>query len=59
MHDSLVELENRRAAVQAQIAQLGDMRTGSITLQEPGAVVEIRTVIAIRMATQATVPAFG
>ena len=31
MSDSLVELENRRATVQAQIAQLGDMRAGSIT----------------------------
>src|ERR1700724_4690418 len=31
MPDSLVELENRRAAVQSQIAQLGDMRSGSIT----------------------------
>ena len=31
MHDSLVDLESRRAAVQSQIAQLGDMRSGSIT----------------------------
>jgi hypothetical protein len=31
MPDSLVDLENRRAAVQIQIAQLGDMRSGSIT----------------------------
>ena len=31
MRDSLVELESRRAAVQWQIAQLGDMRSGSIT----------------------------
>jgi hypothetical protein len=31
MPDSLVDLENRRAAVQLQIAQLGDMRSGSIT----------------------------
>jgi hypothetical protein len=31
MPDSLVELENRRAAVQMQIAQLGDMRSGSVT----------------------------
>jgi hypothetical protein len=31
MPDTLVDLENRRAAVQMQIAQLGDMRTGSIT----------------------------
>src|ERR1700724_4283917 len=31
MPDSLVELENRRAAVQSQIAQLGDMRSGCIT----------------------------
>jgi hypothetical protein len=29
--DSLMELESRRAAVQLQIAQLGDMRSGSIT----------------------------
>jgi hypothetical protein len=28
---SLVDLENRRTAVQSQIAQLGDMRSGSIT----------------------------
>ncbi len=31
MPDTLVDLESRRAAVQAQIAQLGDMRSGSIT----------------------------
>src|ERR1017187_10127689 len=31
MPDSLVDLESRRAAVQLQIAQLGDMRSGSIT----------------------------
>ena len=31
MPDSLAELEARRAAVQWQIAQLGDMRSGSIT----------------------------
>ncbi len=31
MPDSLAELEARRAAVQLQIAQLGDMRSGSIT----------------------------
>ena len=31
MPDSLVDLEGRRAAVQLQIAQLGDMRSGSIT----------------------------
>ncbi len=31
MPDSLVGLESRRAAVQSQIAQLGDMRSGSIT----------------------------
>lgn len=31
MSDSLAELEGRRANVQAQIAQLGDMRSGSIT----------------------------
>jgi hypothetical protein len=31
MPDTLVELEIRRAAVQVQIAQLGDMRSGSIT----------------------------
>jgi len=31
MPESLLELESRRAAVQSQIAQLGDMRSGSIT----------------------------
>lgn len=31
MSESLAELEGRRANVQAQIAQLGDMRSGSIT----------------------------
>ena len=31
MPDSLLDLESRRAAVQSQIAQLGDMRSGSIT----------------------------
>lgn len=31
MPESLVDLEGRRAAVQVQIAQLGDMRSGSIT----------------------------
>lgn len=31
MPDSLAELEARRAAVQLQITQLGDMRSGSIT----------------------------
>jgi hypothetical protein len=31
MPDSLVDLEKRRATVQMQIAQLGDMRSGSIT----------------------------
>src|SRR6266545_3652822 len=31
MSYSLVDLESRRAAVQWQIAQLGDMRSGSIT----------------------------
>jgi hypothetical protein len=31
MPDSLVDLESRRSAVQLQIAQLGDMRSGSIT----------------------------
>lgn len=31
MPESLVDLESRRAAVQLQIAQLGDMRSGSIT----------------------------
>jgi len=31
MPHSLVDLEGRRAAVQLQIAQLGDMRSGSIT----------------------------
>jgi hypothetical protein len=31
MPNTLVDLESRRAAVQLQIAQLGDMRSGSIT----------------------------
>ena len=31
MPDSLLDLENRRATVLMQIAQLGDMRSGSIT----------------------------
>ena len=31
MPDSLLDLESRRTAVQSQIAQLGDMRSGSIT----------------------------
>ncbi len=31
MLDTMVELESRRTAVQVQIAQLGDMRSGSIT----------------------------
>ena len=31
MTDSLSELESRRASVQAQLAHLGDMRSGSIT----------------------------
>ena len=31
MSNSLVELEGRRAGVQSQISQLGDMRSGSIT----------------------------
>src|SRR4051794_5148749 len=31
MPDSLIDLESRRAAVQLQITQLGDMRSGSIT----------------------------
>src|SRR5664280_2968796 len=31
MPDSLIDLESRRSAVQLQIAQLGDMRSGSIT----------------------------
>src|ERR1017187_1779307 len=31
MPDPLVDLESRRAAVQLQIAQLGDLRSGSIT----------------------------
>jgi hypothetical protein len=31
MSDSLADLEGRRTNVQAQIAQLGDMRSGSIT----------------------------
>ena len=31
MPDSLLDLEARRTAVQSQISQLGDMRSGSIT----------------------------
>ena len=31
MPDSLADLESRRAAIQSQVAQLGDMRAGSIT----------------------------
>lgn len=31
MPDSLADSESRRASVQAQIAQLGDMRSGSVT----------------------------
>jgi hypothetical protein len=31
MPDSLTELEGRRASIQSQIAQLGDMRAGSIS----------------------------
>lgn len=31
MLSSLVDLEERRAAIQSQMAQLGDMRSGSIT----------------------------
>ena len=31
MPDSLADMESHRAAVQSQIAQLGDMRSGSIT----------------------------
>lgn len=31
MPNSLLDLERRRAALQSQIAQLGDMRSGSIT----------------------------
>ena len=31
MSDSLASLEDRRAAVQSQLARLGDMRSGSIT----------------------------
>jgi|ERR1039457_3331564 hypothetical protein len=31
MPDSLVDLEGRRAGIQLQIAQLGDMRSGSVT----------------------------
>ena len=31
MPDTVVDLESRRATVQSQIAQLGDMRSGSIT----------------------------
>ena len=31
MPDSLTELETRRAAIRSQVAQVGDMRAGSIT----------------------------
>jgi len=31
MPDPLADLESRRAAIQSQVAQLGDMRAGSIT----------------------------
>ena len=31
MPDSLADLESERAAVQSQLAQLGDMRAGSVT----------------------------
>ena len=31
MPDSLADLENRRAVIQSQLSQLGDMRSGSIT----------------------------
>ena len=31
MRESLLNLESRRAAIQTQVAQLGDMRSGSIT----------------------------
>jgi hypothetical protein len=31
LSDSLADLESRRAAVQSQLAQLGDLRAGSIT----------------------------
>jgi hypothetical protein len=31
MPDSLVDLEGRRSSIQLQIAQLGDMRAGSVT----------------------------
>lgn len=31
MPSSLVDLEDRRAAIQSQIVQLGDMRSGSVT----------------------------
>ena len=31
MPESLADLESRRAAIQSQVAQLGDMRAGSIT----------------------------
>ena len=31
MPDSLVDLEGRRGSIQLQIAQLGDMRSGSVT----------------------------
>ena len=31
MSDTLAELESRRAAIQSEVARLGDMRSGSIT----------------------------
>src|SRR6266481_6511946 len=31
MTDSLIDLENRRAAIQSQVSHLGDMRSGCIT----------------------------
>ena len=57
MPDSLVDLENHRATVQMQIAQLGDMRSGSITGHLDA--VEIQTVIAIGPVSPATVPTTG
>ena len=57
MPDSLAELEARRAAVQLQIAQLGDMRSGSIT--GTGGRCGNRTVIAIGPLTPVRAPTIG
>ena len=52
MSDSLADLEGRRANVQARIAQLGDMRSGSITGR--AGVADMQTVIVIALAIRAT-----